>query len=272
MILFKRKDSQNKPGRKSKQARRHSQREGIKLRVNRKVLALAGLLGFISLVVMLLPKQDWLPIEKIRISGHFKHLDSEVIETQLEAYLGKGFFEIDIQEIQQQISHQPWIKTVSVRRVWPNLIAVKVKEKQVFARWDDNHLLDTDGIIFTADSNRFAQFPLINGYSANSKQLLQRYILLKQKFNRQHIALSALKVDNKGALTLRLNEQLKVSLGSEDNDQKIHHMLAVYNQQIKSRSQHIKYIDFRYSNGFAIAWKPEYLEQTGQLQRGNKNV
>lgn len=272
MKIFKRDTQSQQTIRKSRQARRHVQRESFKLSINRKVVIFSGLVGFLTLLIMLLPKQDWLPIEKIRISGSFKHLDTQLLRTQLETYLGQGFFEIDIQNAQQQINRQSWIKTASVRRVWPNLLMVKVKEKQAYARWDENHLIDTDGNVFKADTQVFNQLPLIHGYQANSKQLLQRYKEMKERFDHQNIHLSAMQVDNKGALTLWLNNQLRVSLGSDNNDQKIHHMLAVYNQQIKSRSQHIQHIDFRYSNGFAIAWKAEYLKQSGQLQRGNKNV
>jgi len=269
--LFKR-ESVKKSQKNNKQARRNVKREAIKVQLNNKVLALVAVGFTLALIIGLLPKQNWLPIEKIRISGNFKYLDTTVIERQLEDYLGHGFFSVDIQHIQQQISQQPWIKMVSVRRVWPDLISVDVKEKQAFARWSQTQLLDNEAVIFSADSSQFGDLPLINGYSGNSEKLLKRYVQLKQQFSGQDITLSEIKVDSKGALTLLLNNQLKVSLGSDHNDQKIYHMLTVYSKQIQSRSQHIEHIDFRYSNGFAIAWKKEYLEQLGQLQRGNKNV
>jgi cell division protein FtsQ len=272
VTLSRRLKNPQKPVKKSRQASRKMKREGFNIRMNKTVLLSVVMICVIGLLVTLLPKQNIMPIEKIRITGNFRYLETQKIEKHLQDYLGDGFFSVDIKSIQHQISQQPWIKKVSVRRVWPDLIAVHLLEKEAFARWDETHLLDRDAIIFTAESKKFQQLPLINGYSGNSRQLLQRFVELRQQFSNQKIELSGLIEDSKGALRLLLNNQLSVSLGSENNDQKIQHLLMVYQQQIQQRSQHIKHIDFRYSNGFAIAWKKEYLEKTGQLQRGSKNV
>ncbi len=272
MIDFAKRKNTKKRLTNSKQARRNVKREPIRIRFDKRISLLVFMCVAVTLLVSILPRQDWLPIEKIRLTGNFKHLDTAVIEKQLEVYLGAGFFSVDIQQIQQQLSQQPWVKTVSVRRVWPELISVHVQEKQPFARWSTSQLLDSEAVIFDADSSQFSDLPLINGYSANSSELLQRYVRLKQQLSVQDIELSEMIVDSKGALTLLLNRQLKVSLGSDNNEQKIRHMLSVYPSQIKARLQHIKTIDFRYSNGFAIAWKKEYLEKIGQLPRGSKNV
>ena len=64
-----------------------------------------------------------------------------------------------------------------------------------------------------------------------------------------------LKKDGKGSLRLLLNDTLTVSLGSDDSGRKIDQLLAVYEQQIKGREREIRYIDFRYSNGFAVRWQ-----------------
>jgi cell division protein FtsQ len=232
------------------------------------LLVVAGLI----LLLAFMPRDEWLPIDKISIRGQFEQLDTKALQQQLESYLGRGFFNVDIAEIQQQISQQPWISSVSVRRVWPNQLSVRVQEKKAFARWDDDHLLSTEAIVYAADSHKFSELPLINGYTGDSMQLLKRYVELKQRFAEQGIELNALIEDSKGALSLTLDKRLQVSLGSNHNDLKIRHLLAVYSEQIRNRSEQIEHIDFRYSNGFAIAWKKEYLEKMGQQQRGNKNV
>lgn len=240
---------------------------------NPRIVIALLVIALLSSVPLLLPREEWLPITKIRLSGQFKELNTEVLEKKLEVYLGQGFFSVDIQSIQQHLSSNPWVQNVSVRRIWPNQLQVRVKEKQVIARWDEQHLLSTQAQIFEANSQPYQSLPLINGYSGQTVELLQRYQQMQQQFAVHGIQITEMREDTKGSLNLLLNNHLSVSLGAVDNELKIEHFLAVYAPQIKPRAEHIEHIDFRYSNGFAIAWKKEYLQQMGELQkRGNKNV
>ena len=240
---------------------------------NPRIVITLLVIALLSSVPLLLPREEWLPITKIRLSGQFKELNTEVLEKKLEVYLGQGFFSVDIQSIQQHLSSNPWVQNVSVRRIWPNQLQVRVKEKQVIARWDEQHLLSTQAQIFEANSQPYQSLPLINGYSGQTVELLQRYQQMQQQFAVHGIQITEMREDTKGSLNLLLNNHLSVSLGAVDNELKIEHFLAVYAPQIKPRAEHIEHIDFRYSNGFAIAWKKEYLQQMGELQkRGNKNV
>lgn len=252
------------------------QEQSLDIQLNGRYVMAALLFVALTALVALLPKTEWLPIEKIRISGQFKELDTTRLEQQLKPYLGAGFFSVDIQQIQQLVSTQPWIQSVSVRRIWPDQIMVSVVEKKAYARWDDEHLLSTQAAIFKAETGKFKHLPLLNGYEGQSEAVLKRYLQISKIFGDRDINVSEYREDSKGALTLLLDGQLKVSLGSDNNQQKIEHMLAVYPQQIKPRSDQIQHIDFRYSNGFAIAWKQGVLQQQesqlGSMQRGNKNV
>lgn len=258
---------------KNNQALRKKQpREAISIKWDNRMLMPVAVISIIVLIILMLPEDDVLPIEKIRLSGEFQYLDTSVIENKLQPQLGKGFFSVDISSIQDQISQQPWVKSVSVRRVWPNHLAVRVTERKAYARWDKDNLLSTEAVIFKANSDQFKHLPLINGYTRESKLLLQRYINLKMQLKQHGIQLNEMQEDKKGALTLLINENLRVSLGSENNREKIKHLLSVYPLHIKPMSEHVKHIDFRYSNGFVIAWKKEYLEKIGKLHRSNRNV
>ena len=266
----KNKAAKSKP---RKQASRTSPQDSFDFNINWRYLLAAGAGLALIAGLSLLPRSEFMPIEKIRISGEFKHLDSTQIERQLEPFLGAGFFSVDIKQIHQVLHNQAWISQVSVRRVWPNMLSISLVEKKAFARWDDQHLLSAQGEVFEADPAAFAQLPLINGYTGQSRKILQRYLTLKHQFAQQGIQLSELREDGKVATRLLLDKQLAVSLGSDDNAEKVRHMLAVYQRQIRARAEHIEHIDFRYSNGFAISWKDDYLQQLNDgANRGNKNV
>ncbi|MBC8210971.1 MAG: FtsQ-type POTRA domain-containing protein [Gammaproteobacteria bacterium] len=238
-----------------------------------KVIVGLTLASTILMLSIMLHGKVLLPIERIKISGEFKQLNSDLIERQLSVYLGQDFFSVDIQSIQHLIGQQPWVQTVSIKRIWPNLLQVNVREKKAFARWDDDQLLSTQAEIFSARVADFASLPKINGYSGKTAELLRSYLNLQRQLVGLNIVVTEFREDSKGALSLLLNQTLKVNIGSEQSDMKIRHLIAVYPEQIKPKTEQIKYIDFRYSNGFAIAWKDEYQKQQDEImQRGNNNV
>ncbi len=260
------------------QARKKVARETRSYRIDKRILIAVVIFLTLTGLAQLLPKEEILPIKNIRLSGEFNHLQTKGVEQHLEKFLGRGFFSVDILAIQQTISQQPWVRSISIRRLWPDKLSVEVTEKQAFARWDDKHLLSTEGNIFKANTAKFKSLPIINGYSGQSRSLLKRYLEIQQQLAIYDIKLSEIREDGKGALSLLLNNSLSVSLGSDNNGQKIKHFLAVYAQQINPRADNIRYIDFRYSNGFAIAWEKEIQPQNISLnrpattKRGNNNV
>ena len=268
----------NKKAKKKLQASRNQTHEAIELVwlqqfFTAKVVTILIILGTVFSIPFLLPSDDLLPIDKILVSGDYQHIDKKRINDKLNSYLGKGFFSVDIKLIQNSISQEPWIETVSVKRIWPSELHVSLIEKEAVARWDSDHLLSKHAVIFEADSKKFDHLPRINGYSGQSKKLLQRYSRMQQNFSMHGIQITEMSEDSKGALSLLLNKKIKVSIGSENNEMKLKHLLAVYPQQIEPRIEQIKHIDFRYNNGFAIAWTEEHIRQLDDAKkRGNQNV
>jgi cell division protein FtsQ len=253
---------------KHSQARKKHVSQPLEFKMTRRqVMLTLALLGLLIMFVAL-PRTQWLPIEKIRIAGDFRHLDRQQLRSQLEPFLGQGFFLVDIKRIQQMVGAQSWIRDVSVRRVWPNQIRVSIIEKQAYARWDSNHLLSTRGRVFKADADAFGHLPLINGYAGRSLELLQAFASIQQRLGQASIRITGLHEDAKGALSLQLDDQIKVILGSDDSDYKISQLLKIYPLQVRPRVGRIAHIDFRYANGFAIGWKPGMEQEVAPQQVG----
>ena len=143
--------SKNKPQASKNQVREAVELLWLKQLMNARVAAILLFICALISVPFLLPTEEILPIDKIKVSGDYEQINMTQIDQYLDTYLGKGFFSVDIKSIQQNISQQPWIKTVSVKRVWPNQLTVTVTRKQAVARWDSEHLLSQQAIIFKAD-------------------------------------------------------------------------------------------------------------------------
>lgn len=216
------------------------------------LVLIAGLLFFKS--------DQLLPVKSINIAGSFVNLDQKEIESTVQKYIGEGFFSLDIKELQLSIQKNAWTEAVSVRRVWPDQIKVIIVEKKPLARWDDQHLLSDRAKVFLADTRPFANLPLIHAANHQPDWVLKQFHQLQSRLNQVDERLLSMKVDSRGAMGIELLNGLVVKLGRSEIDLKIERLLAIYESQILPRRDQIKSLDFRYSNGLAVAWKKEVLQ------------
>mgnify|MGYP001547327335 CR=1 FL=1 len=201
-----------------------------------------------------------LPIRTIQLSGTFKNLDQQEVESTLQPYLGQGFFSFDIHHLQQTLHDNSWTQLVSVRRIWPDKLRITIEEKTPVARWDEQHLLSDSASVYRADTGAFGHLPVVHAANHPPAWALQQFYRLPARFNGVDERLMALQVDSRGALDVDLINGLKIKLGRKDIDRKIDRLVSIYMQQILPRREQIQRLDLRYSNGFAVAWKKEALQ------------
>ncbi len=214
-----------------------------------------GLLLLLSLILWFLPKEQWLPIERIRLVGRFEQVDPQQLQQLLKPYLGQGFFTVDIEGLRRKTEDLPWVRESRVRRIWPNRLQLRVIEREAVARFDEDHLIDRNGELFAADTRKFSELPLIRGYARQSRRLLEKYAALEPRFEQVGLKIAEWLEDDKGSLSLRFDSGLELRIGSQGRERKIDQFLAVYPRYIAPQQDRIAVIDFRYSNGFAVAWK-----------------
>lgn len=119
-------------------------------------LLLFGLVGIVGYEVVTneyirsLPiKSASLPIKYVRTEGVFQYLAKDEVKVVLEPLVLTGFFDADMQAIHLAVSTLPWVDSVTVKRIWPDAIDIKVHEKKPYARWGKDSLITGQGAIFT---------------------------------------------------------------------------------------------------------------------------
>ncbi|MCP4431261.1 MAG: FtsQ-type POTRA domain-containing protein [Gammaproteobacteria bacterium] len=214
-----------------------------------------------------------LPIKKVKLSGSFEHIEQQEVESALQSYVGEGFFSLDIHALQKKLGEKPWADSVSIRRVWPDRLDIMIVERKPVARWDEKHLLSDRAVVFAADVDSFQQLPLIHARSEKLGPLLSRYYSMEKRFQALGETLVSLRQDNRGALDIELSDGMLIKVGRAQIEHKISRLMTIYEQQILPRRSEIRQLDLRYSNGFAVAWKKEYLEASDEASIwSNSNV
>ena len=64
-----------------------------------------------------------------------------------------NFFQVDVNDVQHQISQLPWIYSVSVRKKWPNELKIYVVDQLPVAQWNGDFLINNEGKAFQAHAD-----------------------------------------------------------------------------------------------------------------------
>ena len=157
-------------------------------------------------------------IENVLITGT-RNLSNNYIKDIIEIYKDGSIFNIDLSSIYNKIKQNSWVKEVSIERVLPNIIKIKILENQPIAIWQNkknNKLITANGdIIFDGNVNDFKNdFPIIKGKkSVENIFSILKILKTNKNFSKNIWSLTFI---NERRWDLHFNQGLVVRLPSKD--------------------------------------------------------
>ena len=157
-------------------------------------------------------------IENVLITGT-RNLSNNYIKDIIEIYKDGSIFNIDLSSIYNKIKQNSWVKEVSIERVLPNIIKIKILENQPIAIWQNkknNKLITANGdIIFDGNVNDFKNhFPIIKGNK--SKENISSILEILETNQNFYENIWSLTFINERRWDLHFNQGLVVRLPSKD--------------------------------------------------------
>ncbi len=217
------------------------------------VLAVAALL--ITAVDRMLPEVMF-PIAKVMVQGRLQYQTPEQVFSVAAADAAGGFFSVDTNVIRAKVAALPWVKQVTVRRLWPATVAVHVVEREPVALWTDGRLLDQDGELFSAQLPTPLQLPRLTGPQGCEQQLLRKYADLRTLLAPLAATVRELTLDERRAWTVTLSNELVLYVGRDFKAQRLERLVRYFPRLFAGREQGMAALDLRYTNGISVRWKP----------------
>ena len=234
---------------------------------------LCVLISLISLAWWLtnrLIDQESLPVNSVVISGEMPYTTREdVLAAMSDINLG-NFFQVDVNEIQRQISALPWVYSAAVRKQWPNEVKIYVVDQTPVALWNGDFLLNKFGKAFQADTRQLTNaLPQFFGPEGSELLALENFTNLNDLLEYRDLAIDELVLSERFSWQLTLNDGVMLNLGREERVKRVQRFMDVYplikthleqqskqkNNNKKQLKQAVDYIDLRYDTGLAVGWK-----------------
>ena len=219
-------------------------------------LSLLLVLSFI-LLWQKLADPSYFPIKNIKISGDLTYVKQSHLQEIILPFIAKGFFRLDSRGLKEHNLHEPWIANVTIKRFWPDTLAVSFVTKKPIAFIGKYGLVDEQANIFIPDNEDFKglDLPTFMAPVGKQKYLLQIYTAMKPMFAKLNLKIKLLKLVDQQYWYLKLNNGLSVYLSRSQPYIQLERLIDVYSDVIASKVSMIDYVDLRYAHGMAVKFK-----------------
>ncbi len=197
---------------------------------------------------------DEFRVQRVRLMGTLRQVQVADVMGALALRADTPVLAVDLPELTDRIAALPWIKSVAIRRVVPGELHVQVSEREPVLRLNNDALVDRDGNAFQPDNvAMFAHLPRVQTPEAQLPQALDEFARSNTVLAPLGLAVSELELTGRSALTLVLNNGIRLMFGREDWNGRLQRFVALY-PDLTTTGQVPTYIDLRYDTGLAVAW------------------
>ncbi|MFZ1830972.1 MAG: cell division protein FtsQ/DivIB [Candidatus Competibacteraceae bacterium] len=196
------------------------------------------------------------PLRHARIDGELRNLTEADLQPVAGEVLGQNFFMADLDALRTALIANPWVETVAVRRWWPDLVKIELRERVAFGYWGEGEMVDVNGRRFRPSVVRQpGPWPQLAGPEGHEKTLIQTYGEIRALFDPVGLRLTKLRQDERRAWWLTFDNGLEVHVGRERFEQRLRRLAQLYPRILSAQIDRIAVVDLRYGNGFAVRWK-----------------
>jgi len=213
---------------------------------------------------------------RLYVIGNLQQINTASVAQAAQRYLGKGFFEVDVDAIQDVVSAMPWVESVSVHRRWPDAVVVRVSEHRAVARWGSDALVGENEMVFTPPAETMPKgLVMLDGPKDSSARVLAELPELQEVLAASGRQIGELRLDARGSWQAVLNDGLELRLGRADPKRRLQRFVnQLINQNgpaLSSRLEDAEYVDLRYTDGFAVGGaRAKQLDEPG-VKKGEQH-
>jgi cell division protein FtsQ len=225
---------------------------------------LLAAVGALVAGVLWLMRSPLFPIRSIQLDGDLARNSVPTIRANAAPLLAGNFFSVDLQQGRAAFETVPWVRHAVVRRVWPDVLAVRLEEHRPTALWEGSSdegvadkLVNSHGEVFEANLGDVEQdgLPTFAGPDGSAAQLLSLYQRLRPVLARQDMNIDRLELSARGSWRAELENGAVIELGRGSEDT----VLARSDRFVRTLTQvtglygrPLEFADLRQSGGYAV--------------------
>ncbi len=219
----------------------------------------------VSAVISAGKDSEKFPLKKLNITGDILITTPQDVNAALADLRKDSFLSIDLDEVSARLNKLPWIASASVTRSWPNTLTVNLVERQPVFRWGNTELVDKEGHRFANNNpTAFENLPKISGVDGSELEVIQAYQFLLSRLGEKanELEINEFTLNKHLSWKLHLKSGVVIIFGRNDYATRAARFAEAIRTNQLPNLQQLNVLDFRYNDGFAVKWKPEFQPHT----------
>lgn len=196
------------------------------------------------------------PLRTLRVQGELQRVDEARLRAAVLPFATRGFFAVQLDHIQTAVDALPWVEHAEVRKHWPDVLEVRIREHRPYARWGADRLLSDHGALFAAGNvvDLPTGLPLLDGPDARVAEVVALYNQARERLADAG-GVRGVAVDRRGSWSITLDNGTDVVLGRNDAEARLQRFAQLLPRLVAQHpGQRLARADLRYTNGFALVW------------------
>lgn len=194
------------------------------------------------------------PMRHLVVTGEFRQVSDARVRSVVLPYVQRGFFAVDLETMRTKLAGLPWVKSVEVRKRWPDRLEVALVEYKPLARWGEGRMLSENGEIFPAPRGHVSKLPLFTGPDDRAAELMAFHSQAKPMFLTLGLQLTEVQLSARGSWSLALSDGTRIEVGRGDPQMKLARFVRMLPRLEAADPRKLARADLRYTNGFALTW------------------
>jgi len=224
---------------------------------------LYGLVGVALLAAALLwlSRSPWLAIRVIQLEGELHRNNVSTLRANAAPRLDGNLLSIDLDKARAAFEAVPWVRQATLRRVWPDRLAVRLAEHEPLALWlgedGTERMVNAHGEVFSANVGDVEDedLPLFSGPDGTSAQMLSLHRRLAPLFAPLQRQVVALRLSGRGSWWAELDNGATLQIGRGSEDELIARtgrFLSTVGQVSGKYQRDVESADLRHTDGYAL--------------------
>ena len=191
-----------------------------------------------------------LPIRTVRLASAPERVAPAEVLAIVRRGVQGNFLTADIERLRRSLQAMPWVKSVNIRRKFPDGLILQIEEHQAVARWNDDELVDKQGEVFAAETDQ--PLPRFIGIEGSSEEVLDEYKKFSEQLSALNLQVSQISLSARHAWQLHLSNGTVVELGRDALQERMARFVAFQKSEGGAQKKVEEVVDMRYRHGFAV--------------------
>jgi cell division septal protein FtsQ len=200
-------------------------------------------------------------IQNIYFQGNNILSDTQILEW-LGPVKGENLIAIDLVNLSQRLSKNPWIQSASIRRIFPQGLEFKLTERVPYARIkkDQIYLVDSFGVTLSPEKTEYRHLPLIIVQGEKENNFLEGKVLHSLKtmhyfnklsfFDNNPLDVAKL-IGHSRVLFITLNRDIQIHMSMDRLDEGRKNFLLIL-ETLEEKNSKIQMIDLSFKDQVVI--------------------